>query len=136
MLGSDGSAIGKATVKQHIKDRYKRPGIYGEVSHAVEKLSQGSPVVCAVHVPKVLEKVVVPLENGVHYQRKIGSLGMVTKKMVGNPRGVPAGPENVCPLPDKPGEPITPNDAHKLAMEKVSQELDMAEHMACQLDWD
>lgn len=30
----------------------------------------------------------------------------------------------------------TLSDIKKLAMEKVSQELEMAEHVACQLDWD
>lgn len=134
LCGTDGSPTGKATLKAHIKERYKRPGVYGEVSHAVEALAAGVPVVCAVHVPEVLHKPVVPLEDGVHYQRRLEGIGVVTKKMVGNPKGGLSGPEGSCPIPEHPGEVLTPEESHRTANEKLSLELDLAEHAACQLD--
>lgn len=130
LLGSDGTPLGKESVKAHIKSRYRRPGIYGEVSHAVEKLSAGAPTVCAIHVPKVLGKPVIPLEDGVHYQRKLEGVGLVTKKLVGSPRGVPSGPEGSCPIPEKPGEPLTISEV-KLSSEGL--DLDLADHYACTL---
>jgi hypothetical protein len=136
VLGTDGSAPAKAAIKTHLRARYNRPGVYGEVSHAVERLTQGVPVVCAVHVPKTLRKKVVVLEDGVHYTRSIEGVGTVTKKLVGNPRGIPSGDESSCPIPENPGEMLTPEESSKLAFEKSSHEIDLADHMACQLDFD
>lgn len=136
LLGSDGSAVGKSAIKDHIKSRYKRPGVYGEVSHAVEKLSEGAPVVCAVNVPTVLGKPVIPQDDGVHYARKLEGVGLVVKKLVGNPKGVPSGSEGVCPIPENPGQPLSPDEAAKNASAKMSQEIEMAEHAACQLEFD
>jgi hypothetical protein len=136
LLGTDGSPVAKSAIKTHLRSRYNKPGVYGEVSHAVERLTQGVPVVCAIHIPKVLKKTVVALEDGVHYTRNIQGVGVVTKKLVGNPRGIPSGSESVCPIPDRPGEPLSPEDSAKLAFEKLSVEMDLADHASCQLDFD
>jgi len=136
LLGSDGSTAGKSAIKEHIRSRYKRPGVYGEVSHSVEKLSEGAPVVCAVHVPNVLGKAILPQEDGVHYARKLEGIGLVVKKLVGNPKGIPSGAEGRCPIPDNPGQPLSPEDAPKNASAKLSQEIELAEHAACQLNLD
>ena len=137
LLGTDGSPVGKQTMKTHIKSRYKRPGVYGEVSHAVEKLTEGVPVVCVGFVPEVLKKAVVPQPDGVHYIRTLEGIGAVTKKLIGNPRGVPSGSESMCPIPENPGEALAPGEdlATKNAS-KVAAEIELAEHAACQLDFD
>lgn len=135
LLGSDGSSEGKSIIKGHIKSRYSRSGVYGEVSHAVERLAQGAPVVCAVNVPKVLNKPVVATDDGVHYQRALKGVGMVTKKLVGSPKGVPSGSEAQCPVP-QPGQPLTPTPAEQqrtAEQQRMAEELDAAEHACCQL---
>jgi len=132
VLGSDGSAVGKAAIKSQLREVYKRPGFFGEVSHGVERLSEGSPVVCAVNVPKVIGKAIVPLEDGVHYKRELENIGLVTKKCVGKPRGVPSS-SGTCPIPEKPGEPITPHGGAKEAAQDEA-DLEAAEHFACQLE--
>ena len=64
-------------------------------------------------------------------------LGMVIKKMVGHPRGIPVGSGGSCPTPENPGEPLKPGESlEKTAAEKLSQALDLAEHAACQLELD
>lgn len=137
LAGTDGSSVGKSMLKEHFKARLMRPGVYAEVSHAVERISAGAPVVCAVHVPKVLGKTVIPQEDGVHYQRSLEGLGPVVKKLIGSPKGVPSGSENACEIYPNPGKPLAPEEAVRLAAEhKVSQEIDMAEHASCQLDLD
>ena len=133
LLGSDGSAEGKGVIKSHIKNRYRRSGVYGEVSHAVERLSEGAPVVCVINVPKVLGKVVIPQDDGVHYSREIEGVGKVVKKMVGNPKGIPSGPEGACPIPE-PGKPLSPSA--RTAFEELSSDFDMDDHMSCQLDFE
>lgn len=132
LVGSDGSSEAKGLIKSHIKSRFNRTGVYGEVSHAVERLAEGSPVVCAVNVPTVLNKTVVPMDDGVHYQRSLQGIGMVTKKMVGSPRGVPSGSENMCPIPENPGQPLTPG-GRTAEQARFSVELEAAEHVCCQL---
>ncbi len=137
LLGSDGSSEGKGAVKAHVKARYKIPGVYAEVSHAIEHMSEGAPVVCAVYVPRVLHKVVTPMEDGVHYSRQLGGMGVVTKKLVGNPRGVPSGSEHSCPVPENPGKPLAPEDAPKYAASmRMSFVMEQAEHASCQLDFE
>lgn len=131
LLGSDGSSEAKSIIKTHVRDRFKRGNVYGEVSHAVERLTQGVPVVCAIYVPGVLRKPVIPEEDGVHYQRNLTGIGRVTKKLVGNPRGIKSMAEGSCPIPDQPGVEISPGD--KTASEDDS--LDAAEHLSCQLEW-
>jgi hypothetical protein len=135
LLGSDGSGEAKTLIKAHIKNRYKRGGVYGEVSHAVERIAQGAPAVCAVNAPKVLNKPVVPEDDGVHYKRALKGVGMVTKKLIGTPKGVPSGPESACSVPEVAGEPATPGEAQPRTAEQVriAEELDAAEHAGCQL---
>jgi len=134
LLGSDMSREGKDIIKAHLKAQYNEPGVYGEVSHAVEKLSAGAPVVCAVYVPKVINKVVAPLEDGVHYQRNLEGVGIVTKKLVGTPKGAPKVPEGSCPIPTKPGEPLAPDADPKTAEFEEDAAFERAEHASCQLD--
>ena len=133
LLGSDGSSEAKSIIKGHIKSRYSRGGVYGEVSHAVERLAQGAPVVCAVNVPMVLGKTIVPEADGVHYQRSLKGVGMVTKKMIGSPKGIPSGPEAMCPIPENPGQPVTPEQARVAEQQRFADELEAAEHASCQL---
>ena len=130
LIGSDGSSEGKSTVKSHIKTRYLRPNVYGEVSHAVEKLSAGAPIVCAVYVPDVIKKPIQIEEDGVHYSRDLEGVGWVTKKMVGRPKGVPVTSNpNVCPLDS--GAPT-----RMASFERVFDEVDFDSHQACQIDVD
>jgi hypothetical protein len=128
LIGSDGSGPGKTLVKQALRTTMHKPGFYIEVSHAVEKLTEGSPVVCAVHVPVVLKKTVVPQLDGVHYERAIAGVGNVIKKMVGRPKGVPSSDGSNCPVPAHPGEPLTPQDAQRQAASKTAEMFEMAEH--------
>jgi len=137
LAGSDGTATGKGAIKKMIVDRFRDPGVYGEVSHAVEALTSTIPVVCVEYVAEILGKVVIPQPDGIHYQRKLEGLGMVIKKMVGHPKGIPVGSGGGCPIPENPGEPLKPGESlEKTAAEKLSQALDLAEHAACQLELD
>ena len=136
LLGQDGSAEGKSAAKAALRTGFTKSGFYGEVSHAVERISTGAPVVCAVYVPKVLHKTVEGAGDGVHNQRKQESVGMVTKKMVGRPSGIPSGSEDACPIVPK-GQSLTPQDDVKTAMKKKAREnrLEAAEDAGCQLDF-
>lgn len=138
LLGSDGSPDGRRAARQHARDRYGTPGVYTEVSHGVEKLVAGAPVVCAVYVAGVLNKTVAPTDDGVHYQRELEGVGVVTKKLVGTPKGAPSGPEGQCPIPKHPGKPMAPGDDPKLAAAaELDAAFELAEHAGCQLDlWD
>ena len=136
VLGSDGTSTGLGALMDNVLENLKKPGYYGEVSHAIEKLTRKSPTVCAIHASKVLGKPVIPQADGIHYERKIEGLGNVVKKLVGNPRGIPSGPSNACPIPDAPLVPDeTKNASEKKAKEKLAQELDLAEHAACQIEF-
>lgn len=130
LIGSDGTSQGKGAIKAHLRSRYMKSGIYGEVSHAVERITQGVPVVCAVHAAMVLMKPVVPKPDGIHYDRQITGLGTVTKKLIGNPKGVESHVESWCPIPEHPGERVSPGEV-VLASEDDGW-MDMADHAACQ----
>ena len=134
LVGSDGSSQGKSWVKGHVKRRFNRPGVYGEVSHGIERLTQGVPVVCAVHVPKVLQKPVAPEDDGVHYKRKLRGMGWVTKKLIGNPKGGLSGPEGACPIPAHPGETLFPRDDADAAVTASEEDgwMEAADHSGCQ----
>jgi hypothetical protein len=138
LLGSDGSGPGKTLVKQSIKIAMHKPGYYSEVSHAVEKLTEGSPVVCSVHVPVVLKKTIRPQPDGVHYERAIAGVGNIVKKMVGRPKGVPSSDGSHCPVPPHPGESLTPQEAQKQAASKTAEMFEAAEHLGnlCVLEGD
>lgn len=127
LLGSNG-ADGKPVIKHHIKARYLRSGVYGEVSHAVERLTANVVTICAVSVPTVLGKPVAPDEDGVHYTRNIQGVGPQRKVMRGTPKGIPP-MDGSCPVPDE--DVVLPKTA--------SDEDDAFEaeaHMACQLDFE
>lgn len=133
LSGTDGSALGKTALKNHIKTRFDKPGNYAEVSGAVERLSAGAPVVCATEVDKVLRKQVISSSDGVHYQRPIGALGLKTKKLIGRPQGVMSGPEEMCaamPLSardrSRRRRKRDPNPTRRLTLEERE---DMAEHL-------
>jgi hypothetical protein len=88
LLGSDGSSTGKSAIKDWIRSRTKLPGYYVEVSHAVERLSEGAPVVCAAYVPQVLNKPVKPLPDGIHYERVLQGIGTVDQPRLANLGGL------------------------------------------------
>lgn len=94
LLGSDGSRLGRAALKAYLTTWFHQPGHYGEVSHRVLELAQAAraPVVCGVHVSRILGKPVVVEADGVHYRRRIKNVGEVRKVMVGLPDGVPVTP--------------------------------------------
>ena len=103
LSGSDGSPAGKSQAIQVLRTKFKIPGIYGEVSHKVKDivLAAGAPIVCANLVGEVLGKHVQPLEDGISYSRTLTGFGLVTKVMVGHPRGIPttSGSNPSCPVP-------------------------------------
>lgn len=89
LLGTDGSKDGKTAVKDWLRTSFHKAGVYGEVSHGVEHLAAGSPVVAAAHVGAILGKTVEPSADGLHYGRNLAGVGRVEKLMVGRPKGVP-----------------------------------------------
>lgn len=91
LSGSDMSPEGKATVVNLIRTKFKKNGIFGEVSHKVEEIAiaAGAPVVPARFVEEILGKPVEIQEDGFHYIRNISGVGRVKKIMVGKPKGVP-----------------------------------------------
>ena len=132
LAGTDGSAEGKSAIKQHIVRVLHQPGYFAEVSHGIERLTEGAPVVCGIHVENVIHKTVHVQPDGVHYTRTLGGLGDVQKKLIGHPRGVPvADPHNPhCPLPDEDMGHVVQ------ATENGVDPHDMAAHVGCQLDLD
>ena len=78
--GTDGSGVGKSVMKAWLRVGFHHNGNYGEVSHAIERLTEGSPIVCAVFVPKILKKDVISSSDGVHYKRNLPGVGVVEKK--------------------------------------------------------
>jgi hypothetical protein len=91
LSGHNGTSEGKRTNVQNIRKKFLLPGVYGEVSHAVEGIAvaAGAPVVCATYVKEILKKEIIPQEDGIHYVRNITGVGPVKKVMVGNPKGIP-----------------------------------------------
>jgi len=131
-LGTDGSSAAKSWIKKHLKTRFKQHNIYAEVSDAVEHLSRGVPVVCAIHVPKVLDKPVIPQADGIHYKRNIQGVGWHIKKLIGNPKGGLSGPEGSCPIPEHPGEKLEPREVVMASVDDADSWMEAAEHAACQ----
>lgn len=131
LSGSDGSPEGKAAIKSYLINVYKRPGRYSEVSHVVEHLalSGGAPVVCPDNVETVLKKPIETHDDGIHYKRPITGVGLVTKIMVGTPRGVPitSAKNPSCELRTSGEEP-----ANTYAGEEDPCDLDA--HYSCQID--
>lgn len=135
-MGSDGSVDGKNFIKGNLKEIFHKDDFYGEVSHAVERLTQGSPVVCAVIVPDVLQKVVYATNDAIHYARNLAGIGKVVKKLIGNPGSFPSGSPNACPLPGEPGIELKPGEMVKTARSKWAHEVELSEHFSNMLDLD
>lgn len=86
--GSNGSPEGKAIVIQQTQKMFFEQGVYGEVSHALEKiaLSAGAPKVPAQVAAMILGDDIQIDEDGFHYTRKISGLPQPVRKiMLGNP---------------------------------------------------
>ncbi len=96
VAGSDGSANGKTSLKGWLRHAFHENGLYGEVSEAIERITQGSPQVCAEDAGKILGKTVQPSADGVHYTRSIGDLGSKEKVMIGKPKGIPSSTTPAC----------------------------------------
>lgn len=120
LSGHNGSAEGKSQAVKDLREKYLKPGYYGEVSHKVEQiaLAAGAPVVCASYVPSVLKKQVDPQPDGVHYARSLPGVGRVVKALVGNPKGIPttSSTNPSCPAAVKQGSSII-EDEDDLLME-------------------
>lgn len=101
LSGHDGSNEGKKKAVDAIRHDMHETGFYGEVSHKVRDiaLAAGTPVVCASLAGIVLGKNVT-IVSDIEYQRQLGGLGVVTKTLVGRPRGVPTTTHKnpVCPI--------------------------------------
>jgi len=128
LLGSDGTPAGKTALKSFLSTNYKRSGHYGEVSHGVEHvaLKANAPVVCATNVGGVIKKKIDPLPDGVHYVRNLTGIGMVTKILIGIPRGVPTTDAN------HPRCSVGDGEARVAFDEDETENLDS--HYACQID--
>lgn len=89
--GSDGTPEGKRAFVKSLVDRAKDRGCYQEVSHKVKDimLSAGVPVVCSAYAGKILNRDIRPLPDGLHYERTLAGVGVVTKILVGYPKGIP-----------------------------------------------
>lgn len=136
LSGHDGSSEGKSAALQSLRSKYKRPGVYGEVSHKVKAiaLSAGAPVVCAAYASQVLGKPTdIDEDDPLQYSRVLKGVGKVTKTLVGNPRGIPTtDPKNPsCPLVQTEVEPtftpgVTPAqpERSRLAAEEELEDLD------------
>jgi hypothetical protein len=66
-------------------------GVYAELSHATAHiaLKANPPVVCAIHAAQVLGKSMTFEKDGLHYTRQITGGPLVTKIMIGKPKGIP-----------------------------------------------
>ena len=92
LAGHDGSSLGKRTAAANIRGKFKRPGVFGEVSHKVKAiaLAAGAPAVCAAYADDVTGKTIELYEaDPISYSRILKGVGKVTKTMIGNPKGVP-----------------------------------------------
>jgi len=141
LSGSNMERNGKDAIKWWLRNRFKvHSNIYGEVSHKVEDISlaAGAPVLCSVHVPKVLGKAVKPSPDGIHYTRQIGPI-TAEKVLVGKPKGVPSHPiqeaGSYCPLVADYQQDKSLR-LGQIEKDAADLEIDQAEHMACQFDWD
>lgn len=127
LSGHDGSSTGKAQAVQGLRTKYKKSGVYGEVSHRVKDiaLAAGAPVVCNVFVPQILGKPVDPQDDGISYARNLAGVGRVVKVLAGNPKGVPT---TSATRPSCPQEvPVTTASAG------LTPDPDVVSHYACLL---
>ena len=52
-------------------------------------IAAGATVICNAYVPLILGKKIVPKSDGIHYSRSLRGVGLVTKILLGNPKGFP-----------------------------------------------
>lgn len=90
LAATDRSDAGKRAYQQHFADTIRAGGVYGEVSHAVERIARLAkiPVVCARDAERILAKKIEIDPDGIHYTREIKGIGPVVKVMIGYPRTV------------------------------------------------
>ena len=105
LSGFDGSSAGKSMAVSDLRSKYKKSGVYGEVSHKVKSiaLGAGSPAVCAVHAQDIwnaMGKTISYTDDPITYDRSLKGVGRVRKTMIGNPKGTPTtdGKNPSCPL--------------------------------------
>lgn len=126
LSGHDGSPQGKSAAIQSIKSKFKRPGVYGEVSHKVKAiaLSAGAPVVCAAYASQVLGKPTdLDDEDPLQYTRTLKGVGKVKKTLVGSPRGIPTtDPRN----PQCPIQPVDTEPTYRPQLDEIGQPLRVA----------
>lgn len=127
LSGHDGTPDGKSMALMMLRSKFKRPGFYSEMSHRALDivLAAGAPVVCASYVSKILGKDVEPAEDGIHYKRNISGVGVVSKVMVGHPRGV-----NVTDY-SNPHCPVIKGMAMQATNGTSDDLADLAAHYAC-----
>lgn len=128
LIGSNGSIEGKSVLARNIRTIFNRDGYYAEVFHKVKDiaLASGAPVVCATYVSEVLGKPIEPVDE-ISYRRNISGVGLVTKVMVGFPRGIPttSAQDPTCPIRPRVARQSV---AHLADIEDV---VDLHSHYAC-----
>ena len=86
LIASGDNTRGKDALKALLRLGLNVPGVYGEVSGAVEHLAAGyAPEIPAEQAGRVLEKQVEPDADGMHYRREITNVGFKTKLLMGKP---------------------------------------------------
>lgn len=86
LTASDGSARSRTAVKAILRLGLDLPGVYAEVSGAVENVVTGHvPELSPALAERVLEKPVEQDADGRHYHREITNVGLKTKLLVGHP---------------------------------------------------
>jgi hypothetical protein len=126
LSGSNGTT-GKLAVRDSFKKLFQT-GFYAEVSHKVEHLCQkmNVPVVCAEHAKTVLKKQITPSDDLLHYERNLSGVGVVTKVLVGRPRGIPT------TTWDNPSCGLD-KSARKFAIDNKELPFEGLNHYACKL---
>jgi hypothetical protein len=133
LSGHNGSSAGKSLAVKGIREKFKRDGYYGEVSHKVKDiaLAAGAPTVPVEYVSDILNKTITPTKDN-HYKRSISGVGTVEKVMVGKPRYRPLRTADVygrCTLRISSSETLLyPCTSAHLYDEEV---IDRHAHMAC-----
>ena len=86
LIASGDSKRGKDALNTLLRVGLNVPGVYGEVSGAIEHLAAGyAPEIPAEQAGRVLDKQVEPDDDGMHYRREITNVGFKTKLLMGKP---------------------------------------------------
>lgn len=122
LSGFDGSAEGKEAQKSDIRKKYTLPGYYGEVSHSLKEmaLKHNAPVVCAVYASQIIGRPVDPVGD-LEYRRSLSGVGMITKMLVGNPKGIPTTSHT---------SPSCPIIASGVGVSEATDSTDLHDHVA------